>query len=110
MLRVRSCVGGPWLVGVAFDLYSHGPRVEVGDAAIPMELSKLRVLDPTVAQLLNSSTDLREELLATGDIETAANGFSTLADDYRTQLGSIGLDTLLRDFDRVVVGNTASDG
>ena len=103
ILKVRSCVGGPWLVGVAFDLYSHGPRVELGGAAIPMDLSRLRVLDPTVVQLVNSSIDLKEQLLSTGDLETAANGFSTLADDYRTQLGSTGVDALLQDFDRVVI-------
>ena len=103
MLKMRSCIGGPWLVGVAFDLYSHGPRVETGGAAIPMDLSRLRVLDPTVAQLVTSSIELRDELLATGDLETAANGFSTLADGYRTQLDSTAVETLLRDFDSVVI-------
>ncbi len=103
MLRVRSYVGGPWLVGVAFDLFTHGPRVEAGGVAIPIDLSRLRVLDSTIAQLVNSSTDLRKELLATGDLKTAASGISRLADDYRTQLGSTGVDKLLQDFDRVVV-------
>ncbi len=103
ILKVRSCVGGPWLVGVAFDLYSHGPRIERGRAAIPMDLSRLCVLDPEVAQLLTSSLDLREQLLATGDLETAARGLSRLADDYRTRLDSTSVDKLLQDFDRVVI-------
>ena len=103
ILKVRPCVGAPWLVGVAFDLYSHGPRVESGAAVIPMDVTRLCVLDPTVAHLVNSSINLREQLLATGDLETAARSFATLADDYRTRLGLTGVDTLLQDFDRVVI-------
>lgn len=103
MLRVRSYVGGSWLVGVAFDLYTHGPRVEASGVAIPMDLSRLRVLDSTFAQLVNSLTNLREQLLATGDVETAANGISRLADEYLTQLGSTEVEKLLQDFDRVVI-------
>ena len=99
---VRSRVGAPWLVGVAFGLYSHGPRVSGGGTVIPMDLSQLRILDPRVDQLVKSSTELREQLFVTGDLQAAVNGFTTLADDYRNQLGSNDVDTLLHDFDRVV--------
>ena len=103
VLKVRSCVGGPWLAGVAFDLYSHGPRVTGGGAATPMDLSRLSILEPAVAQLITSSINLREQLLTTGDLDAAASGFSGLADAYRTRQGSPSVDTLLQDFDRVVL-------
>ena len=102
LLLVRSRIGAPWLVGVAFGLYSHGPQVSVGGAVIPMDLSRLRVLDPRVDQVVTFSTELKERLLVTGDLQTAVNGFAALADDYRNQLGSNEVDTLLYDFDRVV--------
>ena len=68
----------------------------------PNGLEQLRILDPRVDQLVKSSTELREQLFVTGDLQAAVNGFTTLADDYRNQLGSNDVDTLLHDFDRVV--------
>lgn len=103
VLKLRSCVGGPWLVGVAFDLYSHGLQVTSGGAVTPMDLSRLRVLDPVVDELVTTAIDLREQLLATGDLESTARDFSSLTDDYRTRLASTSVDTLLQGFDSVVL-------
>jgi len=49
VLRLKSCTGGPWLVGVVFDIYSHGPRVVNDEEVVPMDLSRLRITDPRVA-------------------------------------------------------------
>ena len=102
ILLVRSHVGAPWLVGVAFGLYSHGPEISAGGTVIPMDLSRLRVMDPRINQLMQSSMSLKERLIATRDLQIAAEGFVALADGYRRQLGSNGVDLLLCNFDRVV--------
>lgn len=100
--RLKWCVGGPWIVGVAFGLYFHGPHVAAGEAVVPMDLSRLRVSDAKVEELVTAANQLREELLAHSDLQLAADGFAKLVEGFRNQLGSVDANSLLQDFDRVV--------
>lgn len=102
LLQVRDCVGAPWLVATAFGLYSHGPHVEDGGSVVPTDVSALRVIDARLDELLKSSIELKERLVATAEFQPVADGFAKLASDYRNQLGSSEADALLKDFDRVV--------
>ena len=100
---VHSHVGATWLVGIAFGLYSHGPQISVEGNVVPMDLSRLRILDSRVARLVDSSVEVRERLLRTGDLQTAAEALTTLVDGYRNQVNLNDVDVLLGDFDRVIV-------
>lgn len=102
VLRLKSCTGGPWLVGVVFDIYSHGPRVISDEEVVPMDLSRLRITDPRVGELLEAADRLKEELIALDDLQMMADGFAKLIEDFRAQLGSEKADSLLQSFDRVV--------
>ena len=102
VLLVRSSVGAAWLVGVAFGLYSHGPHISDAGTVIPLDLSHLRVLDRRIEQLIKSSAELKQGLRATGDLTAAAEGFASLAEEYRSQFCSNDVELLLRSFDRVV--------
>ena len=103
VLTMASHVGAPWLVGVAFGIYSHGPRISGETNIVPMDLSRLRTLDGMIGGLIDSSTEVKDRLLLTGDLEVAAKAFEALAKDYRTQVSSSNVDPILRDFDRVVL-------
>lgn len=100
--RLNSCVGGPWIIGVAFGMYQYGPGVSNGGAVIPMDLSRLRVSDVKVSKIMDAATQLKDDLLASGDLQIAADGFARLVNDFRGQLNSEEADSLLQDFDRVV--------
>ncbi len=102
VMRLKSCVGGSWIVGVAFGLYFYGPRVGAGEAVVPMDLSRLIVADIKIEELMNAAIALREEVLAHKDLQLAADEFAKLADRFRTQLGSGDANSLLEDFDKVV--------
>ena len=103
VLAVASHVGAPWLVGVAFGIYSHGPRISEETDIVPMDLSRLRTLDGMIGRLIDSSTEVRDRLLLSGDLEVAAKAFEVLAEDYRNQVSSSNVDPILSDFDRVVL-------
>ena len=103
VLLVRHRVGAAWLVGVAFGLYSHGPHIsDAGGVVVPLDLSHLRVLDGRIGQLVKSSAELKQHVLATGDLAAAAEGFSSLAENYCAQFSSDDVELLLRSFDGVV--------
>lgn len=102
VVRLKSCIGGPWIVGVAFGIYSHGPRLEDGVKAVPMDLSRLRVLDARIDDLVGLADKQKEALLAHGDLQVAVDRFSILMEDFRNQLNSADANLLLKDFDRVV--------
>lgn len=102
VVRLNSCVGGPWIIGVAFDLYTYGPSTTDGGAIIPMDLSRLRVSDARVSKIMGSASQLKEDLLVHGGLQLAADGFARLVEDFRNQLSSTEADSLLQDFDRVV--------
>lgn len=102
VVRLKSHVGGPWIVGVAFGIYSHGPRLEGGVKAYPMDLSRLRVIDARVAMLVDAANKQKEELLTRADLQKAADGFANLIETFRDQLCSAEANALLKDFDRVV--------
>ena len=103
VLAVASHVGAPWLVGIAFGIYTHGPRISGETNIVPMDLSRLRTLDGMIGRLIDSSTEVRDRLLLTGDLEVAAKAFEALAENYRNQVGSSNVDPILRDFDRVIM-------
>jgi nucleoside phosphorylase len=101
--RLKSCVGGPWIVGVAFGIYEHGPRLLDGKTVVPMDLSRLRVVDSRIGELLDAADKQKETLSAIGQEQATADGFEKLVGDFRKQLNSSDADSLLRDFDRVVM-------
>lgn len=102
VVRLKSCLGGPWIVGVAFGLYSYGPHVAAGEAVVPMDLSRLRISDAKVEELVTAAKQLREELLTHCDLQLAADRLAKLVESFRNQLGSEVANSLLQDFDKVV--------
>jgi nucleoside phosphorylase len=102
VMRLKSCVGGPWIVGVAFGIYSHGPWLEGGVKAVPMDLNRLRVSDARVGGLLDSADKLKEGLVAFGDLQAGVSGFASLMETFRNQLNSPDANSLLQEFDRVI--------
>ena len=100
--RLKSSVGGPWIVGASFGIYPYGPRVIAGTNVVPMDLSLLRVSDSRVANLLDAAEKQKEILLAGGQLEVAVDQFAKLIDNFRNQINSPDANALLRDFDRVV--------
>ena len=102
VLLVRHRVGATWLVGVAFGLYSHGPHISDSGVVVPLDLSHLRVLDGRTEQLVKSSAELKQRVLATRDLAAAAEGFASLAEEYCAQFSSDDVELLLCSFDEVV--------
>jgi nucleoside phosphorylase len=102
VVQLENCTGGPWLVGAAFGLYSHGPRLLDGGGAVPMDLSKLRISDPRVDELLKAADEAKEALFS-GNVRGTAESLSTLIEQFRNQLRSPDVDSLLRQFDQVVL-------
>jgi nucleoside phosphorylase len=100
--QLKPQIGGPWIVGAAFGIYPSGPSVVRGDAVVAMDLSRLRVIDPRVGELLNAAEEQKEILLAGGQLQAAVNGFAKLITDFRSQIDSPEANRLLQDFDRVV--------
>jgi nucleoside phosphorylase len=101
--RLKSCIGGPWIVGAAFGIYAYGPRVVDGRNVVPMDLNRLRVADPKVSDLLDAAEEQRETLLAGGQLEVAADGFARLIENFRNRISSPDADLLLQNFDGVVI-------
>ncbi|MYD80049.1 MAG: 5'-methylthioadenosine/S-adenosylhomocysteine nucleosidase [Gammaproteobacteria bacterium] len=99
---VESTTGAAWLVGVAFGLYSHGPFIAETGTLVPLDVSRLRLLDSKIDELIISSIELKESCLATNDLPRVAARFQTLIDEYRHQVCSTKADLLLSDFDHVV--------
>jgi len=99
---LRSCTGGCWLVGIAFDCYSQGPSVINTQESLPVDISRLRVADPRFAELVDAAARAKIELVMTGDTGSAITRFTALALNYRQHLNSPAADTLLSDFDSVV--------
>lgn len=102
VVLLKNCIGGPWLVGAVFGLYSHGPRISDGGGAVPMDLSKLRISDPSVDELLEAADEAKEQLFS-GNVRGTAELFSTLIEEFRNQLRSADGDSLLQQFDQVVL-------
>lgn len=100
--NLDECLGGKWLVGVAFDLYSHGPRVTTGQRVLPMDLSRLMIIDKNISSLIDSAQQLRQELMNGADIQQVAGAFAQAVTNYRNEVNSSALDALLNDFDYVV--------
>ena len=68
-----------------------------------MDLSRLRVVDSRIGELLDAVDKQKEILSARGKVQAAADGFEKLVGDFRKQLNSSEADSLLQDFDRVVM-------
>jgi nucleoside phosphorylase len=100
-IQLKAHVGGPWLVGVTFGVYVHGPAL-VEDEAIPMDLTRLRVADGRVHSLLQAAERVRDALLLDGRLPEAIVALQNLADGFCTQLDSAKALSLLRGFDQVV--------
>jgi nucleoside phosphorylase len=100
--RLKAQVAGPWLIGVTFGVYVHGPALVEGEA-VPMDLTRLRVADGKVRSLLDAAEKIRDSLLLDGQLPEAASGLQNLADGFCTQLNSPKALSLLRGFDQVVM-------
>ena len=100
--QLKAQVGGPWLIGVTFGVYVHGPALVEGEA-VPMDLTRLRVADGKVQSLLEAAEKIRDRLLLDGRLPEAASGLQNLADGFCTQLNSPKALSLLRGFDQVVM-------
>jgi nucleoside phosphorylase len=100
--QLKAQVGGPWLVGVTFGVYVHGPAL-VGGEAVPVDLTRLRVADERVRSLMEAAEKIRENLLLDGKLPEAAAGLQHLADGFCTQINSPKALSLLRGFDQVVM-------
>ncbi len=103
VMRVQSSIGGPWIVGVAFGLYFYGPHTSTSAPPIPMDLSRLCILDKNIGALVNEAFQIRVSFLSNGQLEQAEKAFLKLINDFRHQLNSMATDLLLQDFDRVVI-------
>jgi nucleoside phosphorylase len=102
--RLKDSRGGPWIVGVGFGIYLHGPHVAPGAPAVPMDLSRLRIMDTRIAELLDGTARQVEAYVADGNSERAANALAQILSNYREKVGSVEVDALLADFDSVVLG------
>lgn len=100
---LRSTTGGPWLVGVTFGLYTHGPHVLTEDSVVPLDVSRLRNVDGRAKETLDYASDVRAKLLDGGDLPNALTEFARLANEYEKGLGSSTATKMLADFDNVVV-------
>lgn len=101
--QLKSCLGGPWLVGAAYGIYPYGPRVPEKGNVVPVDLSQLRVTDPSVSNLLDAADKQKEALASGGPLEVAVHEFARLIEDFRNHIRSPGANLLLQDFDRVIV-------
>ncbi|GAB5444327.1 MAG: hypothetical protein Fues2KO_46760 [Fuerstiella sp.] len=101
--NLGHCIGGAWLVGVAFGLYSYGPHVTNDASAVPMDVSRLRVLDGRAGILIEAAEKAKQALMVSRDVAGTTAAFTALVDEYREELQSDSADVLLADFDGVVL-------
>ncbi len=101
ILRLESCIGAAWLVGVTYNIYSHGPNV-LDPKAPPLNLAILRIASPRIRQMLDAANEQREQLTIDGDIESASRRYANLIESFRTHINSPEIDYLLLNLDRVV--------
>jgi nucleoside phosphorylase len=99
---LKSCIGGPWLVGLAFGVYEHGPAI-IGTSAVPVDLSRLRVLDSKIRKLVDAAQAAKNSLLVGGDISKAAKSIIAALDLYHSETNSPRVQTLIQGFDQVVM-------
>lgn len=100
--RMRLQIGGAWIVGVAFGIYSHGPCVQSDGSVCAMDLNRLRLLDARISGLIDAVSIRKAELLRQLDVNVAVEEFSGLIEAFRRSCHSNDLDDVLTDFDRVV--------
>jgi nucleoside phosphorylase len=100
--HLKSCVGGPWLVGVIFGVYCHGPGMVDGEV-LPVDLSRLRVSDATIRALLKAAEKVKEEFIADSNLLKAAEHFAGLIETFRDQFNSPKMISVLKGFDQVVL-------
>jgi nucleoside phosphorylase len=106
--ELKACIGGPWLAGVIFGIYQHGPAV-LDAGIVPADLSRLRVLDARIRKLLDSAEEAKEALLADGDVSKAAKCVAHLVEGYRGEAGTSNVDAILGGFDQVVLAILCPD-
>jgi nucleoside phosphorylase len=105
---LKSCIGGPWLAGVIFGFYQHGPALlDVG--VVPLDLSRLRVSDARIRKLLDAAETAKDALLNDGDVSKAAKCLTELLERYRGDTGSSNVDAILQGFDQVVLAILCPD-
>jgi hypothetical protein len=105
---MKSCVGGPWLVGVTFGVYQHGPAI-VDSAVVPVDLSRLRVFDARIRKLLDIAEVAKNALLSGGDVSNAANTLTEGLDRYRSEIDSSDVMRVMQGFDQVVLSILCPD-
>ncbi len=100
--NLDECLGGKWLVGVAFGFYSHGPYVTTAKKVLPMDLSHLMIIDNNISSLIDCAEQIRQEIMNGADIQQAAGAFAQAVTNYRNKVNLSALDAMLNDFDHVV--------
>ena len=100
--ELQGCVGGPWVVGVAFGIYSHGPAVAASGNALPIDVTRLRMSDPRFRTMMEDVQPLRDQLGRVA-IEEVAERVAELVTHYQEQLASTAARALIEDFDAVVM-------
>jgi hypothetical protein len=99
---VRQCHGGPWVAGVALGIYSHGPAIGASGNAVPMDVNRLRILDPRYCTMIEN---VEAHIGPTGivAIDVAADTIIEEVTNYRSGMASAAADALIADFDDVVI-------
>jgi nucleoside phosphorylase len=100
--QAGNVLGGPWLVGLLFGTYFHGPLITGSGTVTPVDISRLMIADPHFATLMESAKLLKPHASSQNVNSTVAQ-LAVLLTAYRNGLGSQSADSLLADFDRVVV-------
>jgi nucleoside phosphorylase len=105
---LKGHVGGPWLAGVVFDVYQHGPAIrDIG--IIPVDLSRLRITDARMRKLLDSADEAKQTLLGDQDVANAAARLARGLEEYRKEADAATLNPVLQGFDDVVLAILCPD-
>jgi nucleoside phosphorylase len=105
---MKTCIGGPWLVGVAFGVYQHGPAI-LDNAVVPADLSRLRVFDARIRELLDVAEVAKNALLSDRDVTSTAKILTEALERYRSEIGSLSVMTVMQGFDEVVLSILCPD-
>jgi nucleoside phosphorylase len=105
---MKTCIGGPWLVGVVFGVYQHGPAI-LDNAVVPADLSRLRVFDARIRKLLDVAEAAKNALLSDGDVSSTAQSLTDALVRYRSEIGSLSVITVMQGFDEVVLSILCPD-
>jgi hypothetical protein len=105
---MKSCIGGPWLVGVTFGVYQHGPAI-LDNAVVPADLSRLRVFDARIRKLLDVAEVAKNTLLSDGHVSKTVESLTEALGRYHSEMGSLDVMAVMQGFDEVVLSILCPD-